>query len=63
MSAVRRYPYRDGDDATAPDYGRVVRTLTDEEIEEEILGRRGEPGYQLALLAEAERRGKEETGD
>lgn len=42
--------------ATPPDYDRVVRLLTDAELEEEITGKKGEPEYQLALLREADRR-------
>lgn len=47
-------------DATDPDYRRVARTLDDAELEDEILGGRGEAAYQLALLAEAERRATQE---
>lgn len=41
-----------------PDYGRIATTLTDTELEEEIFGGKGGPDYQLALLAEADRRGQ-----
>ena len=54
----RDYPLHDGGEPRAPNYDRVVRALSDAELEDEILGKRGEPGYQLALLAEAERRAK-----
>lgn len=35
-----------------------VRSLSDEELEDEILGRKGGPEYQAALVAEADRRSK-----
>jgi hypothetical protein len=53
---VRRYPVHDGEGAKPPSFDRVVRSLTDDELEDEILGRRGAPDYQAALLAEHERR-------
>lgn len=41
-----------------PSYDRVVRAMPDAELEDEILGGKGEPGYQLALIAEQDRRSK-----
>ncbi len=58
----RYYPLEDAKGSRPPDYTRVVRALTDAELEEEILGRLGEPAFQLALLAEAERRAKQTGG-
>lgn len=55
------YPYVGAEGERPPDYARVVRALDDAELEEEILGKRGEPDYQLALLAEHGRRAKEAT--
>jgi hypothetical protein len=43
----------------APDYERVARALTDADLEEEILSKRGEAAYQAALVAELDRRSKE----
>lgn len=50
------YPMEDGRVAAPPNYDRVVRQLTDEELEDEILGKRGTPGYQEALVREHGRR-------
>lgn len=51
----RRYLIRDGEEVP-PSYDRAVRALTDAELEDELLSKRGEPGYRLALVAEADRR-------
>lgn len=59
MAEERYYPIEAGKGLRPPDYKRVVRALTDDELEEEILGKLGDPGYQLALLAEAEQRAKQ----
>lgn len=53
------YRLRDDVAPLAPDYARVARALPEAELEEEILLKRGDPEYQLALLAELERRAKE----
>lgn len=50
------YRYRDDVAPIAPDFARVARALPDDELEEEILAGLGEPDYQLALVAERERR-------
>lgn len=39
-----------------PDYDRVVRQLSDAELESEVAGGRGGPGYQEAARAELARR-------
>lgn len=49
---------RDPAKVIGPDYARVAVSLSDAELEEEILSGRGEPGYKLALVAEHERRAK-----
>lgn len=60
----RYYPVENGKHSEPPNYTRVVRSLTDAELEDEILGRLGTPEFQLALIAEAERRAKQtEEGD
>ena len=41
----------------APSYGRVIHSLSDDDIIVEIERGRGEPGYQEALRLEVERRG------
>lgn len=53
---ARHYPIDKPGPDRPPDYSRVIRMLSDAELEDEILGRRGEAAYQLALLAEADRR-------
>lgn len=52
------YPIRDGQSVRPPSHDRVARGLSDADLEEEILGRRGEADYQLALVREADRRAK-----
>lgn len=44
--------------SSAPDYDRVMASLSDAELEDEIAGGRGEPGYRLALVTEHERRAR-----
>lgn len=39
-----------------PDYGRLARSLTDAELEDEILQRRGGFDYQAALVSELDHR-------
>jgi len=39
-----------------PDYERVVRRQTDEELRSDIAAGRGDPGYQEAARAELDRR-------
>lgn len=56
---ARRYRLSDDVAAQPPNFDRAVRVLSDEELEDEIRLGRGEPDYQLALLAEFERRAKE----
>lgn len=53
----KRYSVVGPGDELEPNFERVVQALSDEDLEEEIFSRRGEPGYMLALVAEAERRG------
>lgn len=53
---LRRYHLGDNAGVTPPAHERVVRSLSDAELEDEILARRGEADYQAALVAEAERR-------
>lgn len=55
----RNYGFRDEAPVQAPNYDRAARLLDDDELEAEILSKLGEPGYQLALLAEHDRRSKE----
>lgn len=50
---------QDGRPQIPPDYERVVRLLTDAELEDEILGRRGSHDFQAACLKEADRRGEQ----
>ena len=55
----RDYPLHDRAAPLPPDYHRVARALSDEElIEEQRLGR-GEPGYQEAVADEIRWREKE----
>ena len=54
MIEDRIYPIHRGR-TTPPEY-RIVQNLSDAELEDEILGRQGDPEYQRALLAEADRR-------
>lgn len=56
--ATKTYGYTNASPTLDPNYARVARSLSDAELEEEILGRKGEPGYQAALVAELEQRGK-----
>lgn len=56
---VKRYHIRDHAETNPPDYERVARLLSDAELEEEILARLGTANYQLVLLAESDRRGKQ----
>lgn len=63
MESHRYYPVVGPGDKREPDYERVARTLTDAELEEEILGRRGDARYQLVLIQEAERRGQAPPGE
>lgn len=58
MDDPKAYPVSGPGDSTPPNYERGVRALSDAELEDEILSGRGEPGYQIALLAEADRRGQ-----
>lgn len=46
-----------------PNYGRVVRSLTDAELLDEISNRRGDPDYQQALSAELAARDSERLDD
>ena len=39
-----------------PDYARVVRSLTEAELRDELAARRGDPGYLAAVQAEIEHR-------
>ena len=41
-----------------PNHERVVRALSEAELEDEIQAGRGEPDYQLALVREHERRAR-----
>lgn len=41
-----------------PNFDRVVRALTDADLEDEILSGRGEADYRSALVAEHERRAR-----
>lgn len=50
---------RDPAQVRKPNYARTAQALSDADLEDEILSRRGEPDYQLALLHEWELRGKE----
>lgn len=52
----RSYPIDSGEPKSEPNYTRVVRSLSEEDLEAEILSERGERGYRLALLAEDTRR-------
>lgn len=53
-----RFAIADERPRLSPDYDRGIRMLSDEELEAEILGGKGDAGYKLALLAEADRRGQ-----
>jgi hypothetical protein len=55
---TRVYPVVGGGPQKPPDYGRVVRAMTDRDIRDEIAGRLGGSDYQAALQAEAARRKK-----
>jgi hypothetical protein len=52
----RSYPIDSGEPKREPDYGRVVRGLSDQELEDESLSGRGDLGYRLALVQEDTRR-------
>jgi hypothetical protein len=54
-----QYSYEYRGKAKPPDYGRVIDSLSDDDVLVEIERGRGEPGYQEALRHEAERRGLE----
>lgn len=57
MSRPRRYAVREqGAVAKPPNYELAVRSLRDEELNEELRGERGDPGYRAALVAERVRR-------
>lgn len=56
MGAPRVYPVAGPGNEQEPNF--PVRGLSDEELEDEILGGKGEPDYRAALLAEADRRSK-----
>lgn len=49
-STVGPEPYK------PPDYARVVRQLSDDELRDDIAAGRGDAGYQEAARAELERR-------
>lgn len=51
----RVYHIHDGD-ALPPSYERVVRSLSEADLEDELLSERGDPEYRAALVAEHERR-------
>lgn len=57
----RAYGFREERPAAPPNYDRAVRLLDDAELEAEILAKRGEAGYQLALIAEHDRRATKEA--
>lgn len=65
MSGERRsgnggkvFPYVSSAEEKEPDYARLARTLSDADLEDEILLGRGEPGYRLALITEHEARSR-----
>jgi hypothetical protein len=51
-----QYSYEYRGQAKPPDYGRIIDSLSDDDIVVEIERGRGEPEYQQALREEAERR-------
>lgn len=53
---TRYYAMDDGNPRSEPNYERVVRSLSEEDLEAEILAKKGDPGYQLALIVEHDRR-------
>ena len=55
----RRYDVVSNREPKDPDYERIVRSMSEEELDAEILAQKGDPGYQLALLAEFDRRAAE----
>lgn len=57
----RNYEYvsAEGRRPTPPNLAALAAAMTDDELEAEILAKLGAPDYQLALLAEHERRAKE----
>lgn len=57
VPSIRSYAYgRTNEPERAPDYDRVVRSLTTRELRDERDGGRGTPEYQQAVQGELERR-------
>lgn len=53
----RRYGYEDGVKASPPNFARIINSMNDTELAEEIEHSRGDDNYQAALRQAAERRG------
>lgn len=53
---VRRYEVHGEGGGRPPNFDRIMASLSDEDLEAEILGGKGELNYRLALLAEDTRR-------
>lgn len=51
-------PFHNDRPVTAPNYARVAADLSDADLEDEILQKRGDSDYQAALLAEFETRAR-----
>lgn len=65
MSGEHRHPgqriYKTRDDAEATPPNHPVRSLSDYDLEEEILADRGDAAWMLALIKEHDRRAREAT--
>jgi hypothetical protein len=56
VAGQRAYPVAGNGQTRPPDYDRVIRRLSDEELLAELDANVGPPGYQSALRAEFDRR-------
>lgn len=61
MGGMRRYPIESRQAKTPPAYDRVVKSLTDGQLRDELEHERGSNDYREAVRVELERRGGQEN--